>query len=199
MQGEVEKAVVKVHEGIRLHMYSFKSEPVGVKLGVSTAQDLTCDLGPPLRIHYKEDDRMTIHSRKGNTDVDDESDYFYNYLQHGIDFLISGSTHTVKKIILHTNVPGTPLFQRYKRCPWEIEGQPEDDEDESPPRVRFDDRVEDISHFLSPGESPTSMVLDRTDEEDGLTLPSSRTRLLGFDGIVLEATESAQVVSVMLF
>lgn len=25
--------------------------------------------------------------------------------------------------------PGTPQFQRYKRCIWELEGQPEDDED----------------------------------------------------------------------
>lgn len=25
--------------------------------------------------------------------------------------------------------PGSPLFQRYKRCNWEIEGKPEDDED----------------------------------------------------------------------
>jgi hypothetical protein len=71
---------------------------------------------------------------------------FYNYFQHGIDFLISDHTHVVKKIILHSNVvsafcssiprnssppaqPGTPLFQRYKRCPWQIEGKPEDDED----------------------------------------------------------------------
>ncbi|KAH9951641.1 UPF0183-domain-containing protein [Amylocystis lapponica] len=199
MHGEVERAVVKVHDGVRLYLYPSTSEPIRVRIGVSTAQDLTCDLGPPLRVHYKEDERMTIHSRKGNSDDDAESDYFYNYIQHGVDFLISGSTHAVKKIVLHTNVPGTPLFQRYKRCPWEIEGQPEDDEDESPPRVRFSDRVEDISHFLSPGEGPTSMVLDRTDEEDGLTLPSSRTRLVGFDGIILEATESAQVVAVMLF
>ena len=29
---------------------------------------------------------------------------FYNYFQHGIDFLISGVTHTVRKIILHTNI-----------------------------------------------------------------------------------------------
>lgn len=25
--------------------------------------------------------------------------------------------------------PGSPLFQRYQRCPWQIEGKPEDDED----------------------------------------------------------------------
>ena len=31
---------------------------------------------------------------------------FYNYFQYGIDFLISGTTHIVKKIILHTNIVG---------------------------------------------------------------------------------------------
>jgi hypothetical protein len=32
---------------------------------------------------------------------------FYNYFQHGIDFLLSDHTHVVKKIILHTNVVNT--------------------------------------------------------------------------------------------
>lgn len=80
------------------------------------------DLGSPLRIHYKEDDRMTIHSRTSQPDGSEDGDCtpllripvtyreltfrldFYNYHQHGIDFLISGTTHTVKKIILHTNI-----------------------------------------------------------------------------------------------
>jgi len=91
------------------------------------------------------------------------------------------------------------LFQRYKRCPWAIEGRPEDDEDDTPPRKWFYDRFEDIRHFLSPGETPPIMRLDRTDEEDGLTLPNSNTELLGFDGVVLEVAESAHVVAVMLF
>ncbi|CCM03165.1 uncharacterized protein FIBRA_05287 [Fibroporia radiculosa] len=199
MFGEIQRAVVRVHDGVTLYFFPSSTESVQIRIGVSTAQDLSCDLGSPLRVHYKEDDRMTIHSRKGNTDDDTDTDYFYNYLQHGIDFLISGSTHVVKKIILHSNVPGTALFQRYKRCPWEIEGQPEDDEDETPPRIKFYDRVDDISHFLNPGDTPASMLLDRTDDEDGLTLPSPKTRLLGFDGIILEATETAQVVAVMLF
>ena len=72
-----------------------------------------------------------------------------------------------------------------------------------------------ISHFLNPGETPPSMLYDRTDDEEMLTLPNSttseyvilwsflltRTRigLLGFDGVILEATQSAQVVSVTLF
>ncbi|RPD67220.1 UPF0183-domain-containing protein [Lentinus tigrinus ALCF2SS1-7] len=199
MAGELSRAIVKVHEGVDLYFYPSGSPSIRVLLGSSTAQDLTCDLGPPLRVHYKEDDRMTIHSRNGQVDGDVDVDYFYNYQQHGIDFLISGSSHIVKKIVLHSNVPGTPLFQRYKRCPWEIQGRPEDDEDESPPRKRFFERVEEIHHFIAPGEAPPSMILNRTDDEDGLRLPSSTTRLFGYDGIILEATESAQVVSVMLF
>ncbi|KAJ8473926.1 hypothetical protein ONZ51_g7551 [Trametes cubensis] len=199
MTGELYRAVAKVHEGITMYFYPTTSEPIQVMIGASTAQDLTVDLGPPLRVHYKEDDRMTIHARGSQPEADADSDYFYNYQQHGIDFLISGSTHVVKKIILHSNVPGTPLFQRYKRCPWEIEGRPEDDEDESPPRKKFYERVEEIQHFLAPGEAPPSMILNRTDDEDGLRLPSSTTRLFGYDGVVLEATESGQVVAVMLF
>ncbi|KAI0677565.1 UPF0183-domain-containing protein [Trametes maxima] len=199
MAGELSRAIVKVHEGVTLQFYPSGSEPVQVLLGSSTAQDLTVELGPPLRVHYKEDDRMTIHSRSSQSETDADSDYFYNYQQHGVDFLISGSTHAVKKIVLHSNVPGTPLFQRYKRCPWEIEGHPEDDEDESPPRKKFYERVEEIQHFLAPGEAPPSMILNRADDEEGLRLPSSTTRLFGYDGVILEATESGQVVSVMLF
>jgi len=43
------------------------------------------------------------------------------------------------------------------------------------------------------------MLFDRTDDEETLTLPSPTTRLSGFDGIILEAAQSAQVVSVTLF
>ncbi len=68
---------------------------------------------------------------------------------------------------------------------------------ESPPRKRFYERVspiwgvfawkrlvivcgqvEEIQHFIAPGEAPPSMILNRTDDEDGLRLPSSTTRKL---------------------
>ncbi|KAH0587682.1 hypothetical protein H2248_006448 [Termitomyces sp. 'cryptogamus'] len=199
MAGDVRQAVVKVHHGVTLHFYPASSQPVHVKLGETTAQDLTLDLGPPLRVHYKEDERMSIHAKDNTSEAHDEPRYFYNYFQHGLDFLITGPEHTVTKIILHTNVPGSPLFQRYKRCNWEIEGEPEDDEDDTPPRKRFFDRFETISHFLSPREPPPSMHLDRTDEEEDITLPSATSRLYGYDGIILEVSESSQVLSVTLF
>ncbi|KXN86437.1 hypothetical protein AN958_10299 [Leucoagaricus sp. SymC.cos] len=201
MHGDIERAIIKVHDGIRLQFYPSGSKPLHIKLHGTTAQDLTLDLGPPLRVHYKEDERMTIHSTDKGTNEPhaNESDYFYNYFQHGLDFFISGNTHTVKKIIVHTNIPGSPLFQRYKRCNWEIEGTPEDDEDDTPPRKRFYDRFETISHFLSPREPPPSMRLNRTDDEDGLQLPNPTTRLYGYDGIILEVLESSQVASITLF
>ncbi|CAE6479823.1 unnamed protein product [Rhizoctonia solani] len=118
MYGDIKKAVIKIHDGIYLHFFTPEPEdpPIHIRLGVTTAEDLTCDLGPPVLTHYKEDDRMSIHA----TGQDDEESYFYNYFQHGMDFLISGKTHRVRKIIVHSNVPGSPLFQRYKRCPWEF-------------------------------------------------------------------------------
>jgi len=198
MAGGLKRAVVRVHDGVILHFYPSSSKPVHVRLGYTTAQDLTVDLGPPLRVYYKEDDRMAIHSRNKTPEVEDG--YFYNYFQHGIDFLINGTTHIVQKIILHTNIPGTPMFQRYHRCPWEIEGEPEDEEDDAPPRVKFSEKLDVISRFLNRGsrEVVPTMQVDRT-EDDRLTLPSSNTRLVGFDGVVLEATESALVVTVTLF
>lgn len=41
---------------------------VRVRIGVTTAQDLACDLGPPIRIHYREDNRMIIHSKSKKED-----------------------------------------------------------------------------------------------------------------------------------
>jgi len=137
MYGELKKALVKFDStgpvSVLLSFYlppgasPFQSTPVEIRVGETTAQDLIADIGSPLRVHYKEDDRMKIHKASSSADSDhdaqsDESEgYFYNYFQYGVDFLLSGKTHIVQKIILHSNVPGTYLFQRYKRCPWEIE------------------------------------------------------------------------------
>ena len=38
--------------------------------------------------------------------VPPEADYFWNYPDAGVDVLFDRCTHTVKKVILHTNFPG---------------------------------------------------------------------------------------------
>lgn len=52
-----------MHDGIGLYFHPSTSSVVYIRLGTS-AEDLNCDLGPPLRVHYKEDDRMNIHASK---------------------------------------------------------------------------------------------------------------------------------------
>lgn len=46
--------------------------PVEIRIGETTAQDLIADIGSPLRTHYKEDDRMSIHKPDGEGDDDQE-------------------------------------------------------------------------------------------------------------------------------
>ncbi|KAH7105407.1 UPF0183-domain-containing protein [Auriculariales sp. MPI-PUGE-AT-0066] len=194
MHGELHRARIRLHEGVDLYFYPSFTTAVSVRIGQTSAQDLSLDVGTPLRVYYKEDDRMNIHASAQTQQDDAVSDYFYNYLQYGMDILISGKTHIVKKIILHSNIPGSPMFQRYKRCPWEFVGA--DKESRGP---SFIDKIDAIQGFVAPHlqEKPLSMVHDRL-EDDGLALPTT-TRLIGFDGVVLETAESELVLSMTLF
>lgn len=61
----VTRAVItacQIHDGVMLHFYPSRSDPVKVTIGITSAQDLICDLGSPLRVYQKEDDRMAIHA-----------------------------------------------------------------------------------------------------------------------------------------
>lgn len=72
MCGDIARAVVKVHKGVVLHLYpTATSEPSFVEIGVTTAQDLSVELGTPSRIHYREDDRMHIHSKQRSNDEEE--------------------------------------------------------------------------------------------------------------------------------
>ena len=65
--------MIQVHDGVTLYFYpTAASRPLHIKIGQTTAQDLNLDLGPPLRVHYKEDERMTIHAATGGV-RDDEA------------------------------------------------------------------------------------------------------------------------------
>ena len=60
-----------------------------------------------MRIFYKSEDKMKIHAPDAHRRVRTRtSDYFLNYFTLGTDVLIDAGTHTVKKLVLHTNFPG---------------------------------------------------------------------------------------------
>ncbi|CDW97242.1 hypothetical protein, partial [Sporisorium scitamineum] len=150
------------------------SHAVELLLGITTPQDALCNLGQPQRIFYKEDDRMRIHgapvghaggrgareggaSETSNSTDDsafgsgdhDDSAFFYNYFDLGIDLLFSKDTSRMpsiaeaydaaasgqprlEKVVCHTNVPGDALFQRYNRCPWRVATTAASDEGSAP-------------------------------------------------------------------
>ncbi|RGB28930.1 hypothetical protein C1646_714696 [Rhizophagus diaphanus] len=144
--GEVESVVAELKRGIIVNFLprnNSNNVSTEIILNVTTPQDLLIDIGSPLRIFYKEEDKMRIHSEDSNANeviesddgrdlnsssigVEDPSregdtvDYFYNYFHLGFDVLFDGVTHRCKKIVLHGNVPGHFDFQRYKRCPYKI-------------------------------------------------------------------------------
>ncbi|CAG8807823.1 33886_t:CDS:2, partial [Racocetra persica] len=144
--GEVESVVAELKRGITVNFLARNNSnqiSVEILLNVTTPQDLIVDIGSPLRIFYKEEDKMRIHSKDiGIDSAEDgditsnktlsngvenhiqEGDYFYNYFHLGFDVLFDGVSHRCKKIILHGNVPGHYDFQRYKRCPYKILLQP---------------------------------------------------------------------------
>ena len=68
-----------------MYFYPSGTVPTRVLLGETSAQDLTCDLGPPLRVHYKEDDRMAIHSRRVTEDEDLDADCTFSAIVEEMD------------------------------------------------------------------------------------------------------------------
>ncbi|CAG8491376.1 5506_t:CDS:10 [Ambispora leptoticha] len=141
--GEIESVVATLKRGITVKFVFSSTE---ILLNITTPQDLLVEIGAPLRVFYKEEDKMRIHSEENVVDafedvenagqpnlatngIEDRAgggndghpiDYFYNYFHLGFDVLFDGATHRCKKIVLHGNVPGHYDFQRYKRCPYKL-------------------------------------------------------------------------------
>ena len=72
--------------------------PVEITLGLTTAQDVLLDLGPPLRKFWKEDERLDrVWGQGGGA-----GGCFWNYFQYGLDVLIVDDV--VDKIIAYSNI-----------------------------------------------------------------------------------------------
>ncbi|KAK8864448.1 hypothetical protein IAR55_001697 [Kwoniella newhampshirensis] len=112
-EAKLVSCLVQPNKGVILTLSG--EDNLEIVIGETTSQDLLLDLGPPLRKFWKEDDRLE-RMWGGNSQP---GGCFWNYFQYGLDFLISGEG-VVLKILCHSNIPGTPLFQRYARCPWTL-------------------------------------------------------------------------------
>ncbi|UJR31079.1 hypothetical protein I4U23_018588 [Adineta vaga] len=89
-----------------------------------TCQDVLSVIGSPNSVYYKTDDKIKIHNPSptsaSSQRSQDKSDFYYNYVNFGMDILFDGQSHTVKKFILHTNFPCHYLFDSYFPCNFEL-------------------------------------------------------------------------------
>jgi len=85
----------------------------------SSEQDLISLLGPPNQLFYKHEDKMKIYTSSYTGGLGC-FDVFYNYFDLGMDFLFDTQSHQLRKIILHTNLPGYFDFTLYSKCNFQI-------------------------------------------------------------------------------
>jgi len=228
---EVDSVVAELKRGITVNFVptnNVPATPTTVTLDVTTPQDLRVEIGSPLRIFYKEEDKMRIHSEEA-ADADDygangtsngvegpshaevpSRDYFYNYFHLGFDELFDGTTHRCKKIVLHTNMPGHYDFQRYKRCPYKLRVRPK------------------VNRKVNRSSQAAQLPIESSDEENHISVktriqdirdligdppddplifnrgsrgqnPFGPTELYGYDGAVFEVMKNGYVTTVTLF
>ena len=80
-----------------------------------STQQVLLEVGKPDSVKYKQEDKMRIHNYNKTATLKQftgEGDLIWNYFRLGIDVLFDGPEHLVKKLILHTNFPGTFEFNR---------------------------------------------------------------------------------------
>lgn len=100
--------------------FVFTGDPLSqyeLKLTQSTTADVVSLLGPPEQTFEKRDKRLGVYA---TNEEGDEHGVFYNYPTFGVDVLLNSINHKVEKLILHSNIPATPLFQAYNRCMWRM-------------------------------------------------------------------------------
>nr|CAG4651856.1 EOG090X06XP [Triops cancriformis] len=176
-----------------------------VRFGQS-GQDILSALGTPSRIFYKDDDKMRIHSPQPHRRVPGAySDYFFNYFTLGFDLLFDGSSHLLKKIVLHTNYPGHYNFNMYHRCEFQLQLSADKvmpdvghllDVNQPVVMVTAYSRWDSIVEKLNPSESP--IVLKRASSTNTVN-PFGSTLCYGYQDIIFEVMTNNYIASVTVY
>eukprot|EP00008_Paramoeba_atlantica_P013249 CAMPEP_0201480980 /NCGR_PEP_ID=MMETSP0151_2-20130828/5330_1 /ASSEMBLY_ACC=CAM_ASM_000257 /TAXON_ID=200890 /ORGANISM="Paramoeba atlantica, Strain 621/1 / CCAP 1560/9" /LENGTH=411 /DNA_ID=CAMNT_0047862985 /DNA_START=86 /DNA_END=1321 /DNA_ORIENTATION=+ len=121
------------------------------------------------------------------------NDYFYIYGDLGIDFLIDGELHTIKKFVLHTNLPSHLLFGQYNRCNFAIGVS-----SSLHPAITFQSTWPEIMEKLgSPIRPP--IVLDLTTQETHPPEHCGPSFYCGYKNLIFEITPEMLIATVYLY
>ena len=158
-----------------------------------TCDRVLSDFGAPNKMFYKPDDKMRIHTPSGSRLNDDKvSHYFLNYFTLGVDVLMDGEKHTVKKIIMHTNFPCHYHFNIYHRCQFNISlPHIESGKESIKPFTKWE-QISDICSHDKP------VVLTRA-SCDNNTNPFGPTFCYNIANMIIEVMQNSYIASVTIF
>lgn len=149
------------------------------------------------------------------------SDYFYNYFDLGMDVLFDKESHCVKKIILHTNMPGHAEFAIYRKCAFVLHyndsanDSPDADHVEGLAQGKPKSKVK-LSRLHSRPRTPAAPITSESQwpeveaslgsagkpmvrDTGAVTNPFGATFLYAYDGVIFEVLKSGYIASVTLF
>lgn len=111
---------------VQPHAGSVQLAPDRPLLGLgSSFQDLLCELGEPDFVASKYDESLVHNTDSGAMLAVDGRlacmDYIVSYRQLGLDFVLDGHEHAVRRVVLHTNLIGHYDFGIYNRALFAIE------------------------------------------------------------------------------
>lgn len=88
-----------------------------------SCQDVMSVLGTPNCVFYKSEDlnKQGLSENSSLTSINQQNDYFYNYITLGLDIMFNSETSRVTKFILHSNFPCHYNFNSYFMCNFEIQ------------------------------------------------------------------------------
>eukprot|EP00301_Raphidiophrys_heterophryoidea_P005594 c12334_g2_i3.p1 GENE.c12334_g2_i3~~c12334_g2_i3.p1 ORF type:complete len:389 (-),score=100.35 c12334_g2_i3:498-1664(-) len=194
--------VAKVDEGLEV-------DHTLIALG-SPFQDILHVLGTPSHTHFKHSDQMLIHVAQEATAC---NHVIHSYKHAGIDVVVDVIDNTIKKFVLHTNIPGHVHFQIYHKCPFTISVKQKRDDSSKVPEASSNSASSgsDVPDVLTiPPEAPWSDIVSRVGVSDDQPLinnhgrglsPFGPTYFHGFSNhkIVFEVTKPGYVATVILF
>jgi len=119
--------------------------------------------------------------------------YIFNYTHLGIDFVFDYISHTLQKIILHTNMPSHPDFSLYSKCNFSIDVGITRKGSSTATKITADSRWSDIERLLGAAES------QMTRSESDTPHPFGSTAFRGYEAAVFEVMANEHLASLQLF
>jgi hypothetical protein len=159
-----------------------------IVIGESGAQDVLAEFGSPSSVFVKNQDAAANAPGRAASSPSAGHDYFYNFSALGLDVLLDGSAHKVKKVVLHTNCPVRADFLEYAKCSFRVEWLPEGVPGaQTCSAVSCDDPWARVEKVLGKDELGRAKIFDR-----GLTHnPFGPSFLYGYSRCVFEVAKAS--------